>query len=153
MNLVHAVLFLAGSYHRLTVGFTQRKNRMFQVIAKDGQASGHAGRFTAFRATGRTGKVQDRWGSLLHDIGKMGLPDGILLKPGPPTDEEGVIMKKHPTFAYEMPPANTRRYLLWPKTETGFTGEPCNGKLLNTVRRGRLETQVMLCAGRLPYLF
>jgi putative nucleotidyltransferase with HDIG domain len=46
--------------------------------------------------------VQVRWGALLHDIGKMGVPDGILLKPGPLTDEEWVLMKKHPTFAYEM---------------------------------------------------
>jgi PAS domain S-box-containing protein/putative nucleotidyltransferase with HDIG domain len=46
--------------------------------------------------------VQVRWGALLHDIGKMGVPDGILLKPGPLTAEEWLIMKKHPTFAYEM---------------------------------------------------
>jgi PAS domain S-box-containing protein/putative nucleotidyltransferase with HDIG domain len=46
--------------------------------------------------------VQVRWGALLHDIGKMGVPDGILLKPGPLTDEEWVVMKKHPGFAYEM---------------------------------------------------
>jgi HD-GYP domain-containing protein (c-di-GMP phosphodiesterase class II) len=46
--------------------------------------------------------VQVRWGALLHDIGKMGVPDGILLKPGPLTEEEWVAMKKHPTFAYEM---------------------------------------------------
>jgi putative nucleotidyltransferase with HDIG domain len=46
--------------------------------------------------------TQVRWGALLHDIGKMGIPDGILLKPGPLTDEEWVIMKKHPVFAYEM---------------------------------------------------
>ncbi len=43
-----------------------------------------------------------RWGALLHDIGKMGVPDEILLKPGPLTDEEWVKMKKHPTFAYEL---------------------------------------------------
>jgi putative nucleotidyltransferase with HDIG domain len=43
-----------------------------------------------------------RWGALLHDIGKMGVPDGILLKPGPLTDEEWVLMRKHTTFAYEM---------------------------------------------------
>jgi len=46
--------------------------------------------------------TQVRRGALLHDIGKMGIPDGILLKPGPLTDEEWVIMRKHPTFAYEL---------------------------------------------------
>jgi PAS domain S-box-containing protein len=45
---------------------------------------------------------QVRWGALLHDIGKMGIPDGILLKPGPLTEEEWAIMRKHPVFAYEM---------------------------------------------------
>ena len=46
--------------------------------------------------------IQVRWGALLHDIGKMGVPDGILHKPGPLTDEEWLVMKKHPIFAYEM---------------------------------------------------
>jgi len=46
--------------------------------------------------------VQVRWGALLHDIGKMGLPDAILHKPGPLTDEEWAAMKRHPVFAYEM---------------------------------------------------
>jgi PAS domain S-box-containing protein/putative nucleotidyltransferase with HDIG domain len=46
--------------------------------------------------------VQVRWGALLHDIGKMGVPDGILLKRSSLTDEEWVAMKKHPTFAYEL---------------------------------------------------
>jgi HD-GYP domain-containing protein (c-di-GMP phosphodiesterase class II) len=32
----------------------------------------------------------------------MGVPDGILLKPEPLTEEEWVAMKKHPSFAYEM---------------------------------------------------
>jgi response regulator RpfG family c-di-GMP phosphodiesterase len=40
-------------------------------------------------------------GALLHDIGKLGIPDSILLKPGPLTDEEWVTMRKHPVFAYE----------------------------------------------------
>ncbi len=43
-----------------------------------------------------------RRGALLHDIGKMGIPDEILLKPGPFTENEWNWMHKHPTFAYEM---------------------------------------------------
>jgi HD-GYP domain-containing protein (c-di-GMP phosphodiesterase class II) len=46
--------------------------------------------------------VQVRRGALLHDIGKLGIPDEILLKPGPLTEEEWVIMKKHPQFAYDL---------------------------------------------------
>jgi PAS domain S-box-containing protein/putative nucleotidyltransferase with HDIG domain len=46
--------------------------------------------------------VHIRRGALLHDIGKMGIPDRILLKPGPLTEEEWVIMRKHPEYAYEM---------------------------------------------------
>ncbi|MBI5029873.1 MAG: PAS domain S-box protein [Chloroflexi bacterium] len=43
-----------------------------------------------------------RRGALLHDIGKMGIPDNILLKAGALTDEERRIMQKHPTYAYEL---------------------------------------------------
>jgi len=46
--------------------------------------------------------VHVRRGALLHDIGKMGIPDSILLKPGPLTDDEWVIMRKHPVYAYEL---------------------------------------------------
>ena len=41
-------------------------------------------------------------GALLHDIGKMGIPDAILLKPGPLNEEEWEIMRKHPEHAYNM---------------------------------------------------
>ncbi|MDR7401196.1 MAG: GAF domain-containing protein [Armatimonadota bacterium] len=49
--------------------------------------------------------VHIRRGALLHDIGKMGIPDAILLKPGPLTEDEWAVMRRHPDLA---------RQLLWP---------------------------------------
>jgi hypothetical protein len=43
-----------------------------------------------------------RRGAMLHDIGKMGVPDSILLKPESLTEEEWTIMKKHPEYAFQM---------------------------------------------------
>jgi HD-GYP domain-containing protein (c-di-GMP phosphodiesterase class II) len=42
-----------------------------------------------------------RRGALLHDIGKMAIPDSILLKPGPLTPEERLVVEKHPVYARE----------------------------------------------------
>ena len=41
-------------------------------------------------------------GVLLHDIGKMAIPDNVLLKPGPLTEDEWVLMRQHPVYAFEM---------------------------------------------------
>jgi len=41
-------------------------------------------------------------GSLLHDIGKMGIPDQILHKPGPLTEEEWEVMRQHPQYAFDL---------------------------------------------------
>jgi PAS domain S-box-containing protein len=46
--------------------------------------------------------VNIRWGALLHDIGKMGIPDSILLKPTKLSKMEWDVMKKHPALAHEM---------------------------------------------------
>jgi putative nucleotidyltransferase with HDIG domain len=72
-----------------TEGHTQRVTRMTVDLARTFGLSEHD-------------LVNVRWGALLHDIGKMGVPDGILLKPGALTDEEWVVMRKHPGLAYEM---------------------------------------------------
>lgn len=41
-------------------------------------------------------------GALLHDIGKMGIPDRILLKPEPLTEDDWAIMHQHPVYAYKL---------------------------------------------------
>lgn len=46
--------------------------------------------------------VHVRRGALLHDIGKMGVPDAILQKPGPLDDDEWAVMRKHPELAYRL---------------------------------------------------
>ena len=46
--------------------------------------------------------INIRRGALLHDIGKMGVPDDILTKPASLTPEEWTIMRKHPLFAYNL---------------------------------------------------
>lgn len=46
--------------------------------------------------------VHIRRGALLHDVGKMALPDSVLLKPGELTEEEQAVMRRHPEHAWEM---------------------------------------------------
>ncbi|MBN2084102.1 MAG: GAF domain-containing protein [Anaerolineales bacterium] len=76
---------------------------------RDRETEGHTLRVTDMtlrlaRSMGVTEEelVHMRRGALLHDIGKMGIPDNILLKPGPLTDEEWLVMRRHPEYAYEL---------------------------------------------------
>lgn len=46
--------------------------------------------------------IHVRRGALLHDIGKMAVPDAILMKPGPLTEDEQEIMRQHPMYAYNL---------------------------------------------------
>lgn len=73
---------------------------------RDRETEGHTRRVTdlTVRLARRLGIPEDeivhiRRGALLHDIGKMGIPDSILHKPGKLTDEEWQIMRKHPEMA------------------------------------------------------
>jgi len=75
---------------------------------RDRETEGHSQRVTDLtlrlaRAMGiaETDLVHIRRGALLHDTGKMGIPDAILLKPGPLSEEEWRVMRRHPTLAYE----------------------------------------------------
>jgi HD-GYP domain-containing protein (c-di-GMP phosphodiesterase class II) len=42
------------------------------------------------------------WGSLLHDVGKIGIPDAVLCKPGRLTSDEFTFIKVHPERSYEI---------------------------------------------------
>jgi PAS domain S-box-containing protein len=76
---------------------------------RDKETEGHSRRVTEMtvKLAGDFGIPPDklryvRWGALLHDIGKLAIPDEILHKPGALTGEEWVIMRKHPQFAYDL---------------------------------------------------
>jgi putative nucleotidyltransferase with HDIG domain len=76
---------------------------------RDKETEGHAQRVTSLTLAlaRRLGVPEERLphirrGALLHDIGKIGVPDHILKKPGPLDEEEWEIMRQHPLWAYEM---------------------------------------------------
>ena len=76
---------------------------------RDDETEGHSARVTemAVRLAKAMGLPPEdlkniRRGALLHDIGKMGIPNSILLKPGPLTEDEWEVMRKHPVYAYEL---------------------------------------------------
>jgi len=76
---------------------------------RDKETEGHTQRVTKLterlaRSMGVEGDelLHIRRGALLHDIGKMAIPDGILLKPGKLTDDERLLIQQHPLYAYEM---------------------------------------------------
>jgi PAS domain S-box-containing protein len=83
---------------------------------RDKETEGHTQRVTEMTlALARAMQIDEaqmvhiRRGSLLHDMGKLGIPDHILLKAEKLTDEEWLIMRKHPQFAYDM--LSSIRYL------------------------------------------
>jgi putative nucleotidyltransferase with HDIG domain len=76
---------------------------------KDAETEGHCQRVTAFTISiAKAMPVPNDYlpilarAAFLHDIGKMAIPDGILRKPGPLTDDEKQIMRKHCEIGYNM---------------------------------------------------
>lgn len=76
---------------------------------RDKETEGHTQRVTEMTArlalalgVNEAELVHIRRGALLHDIGKMGIPDHILHKPGPLTEDEWVTMRQHPGLARDM---------------------------------------------------
>ena len=76
---------------------------------RDNETEGHTQRVMEMTMSlaGMVGLKDDelihiRRGALLHDMGKMGIPDNILLKPGKLSEEEWEIMRRHPEYAHNM---------------------------------------------------
>lgn len=74
---------------RETHGHTQRVTRVTMQLARE-------------MGVPKEDRVHVRRGALLHDIGKMGVPDSILQKPGSLDDEEWEVMERHPDLAYRL---------------------------------------------------
>lgn len=85
---------------------------LYLIAATDGNEDtvGHSqlvARYTllltkALGVDDRAFSVEIERGAFLHDVGKIGIPDSILRKPGPLTDKEREIIKEHPFLGYEM---------------------------------------------------
>lgn len=76
---------------------------------RDFETQGHSDRVTSLSLTLakemalNSKEIQNvQWGALLHDVGKIGIPDYILHKPGPLNEDEWMVMKKHPEIGYAM---------------------------------------------------
>lgn len=102
-NLQRSQLELAMAYDYTLEGWSRA------LDMRDKETEGHTQRVTEMTVhmTRRNGfsdieLVHARRGAILHDIGKMGVPDQILLKPAPLTPEERKIIELHPTFAMEL---------------------------------------------------
>ncbi len=102
-GLQHANTELTRAYDATIEGWSQAMD------LRDKETEGHTLRVTELtvqlaRAMGISAEemIHVRRGALLHDMGKLGVPDNILLKPDKLTDEEWALMKKHPQFAFDM---------------------------------------------------
>ena len=102
-SLQRANMELSLAYEATIEGWSQA------LDLRDKETEGHSQRVTEMTLQmGKALKVGGeeinhmRRGALLHDIGKLGVPDAILLKVEKLTDEEWLIMRKHPEFAYDM---------------------------------------------------
>lgn len=94
---------LVDSYETTLAGWSRA------LDLRDNETEGHSARVTdlAVRLAVRMGVEGEalehiRRGAMLHDIGKIGVPDAILHKPGPLADEEWAVMRRHPEYAYDM---------------------------------------------------
>jgi len=102
-NLEQAHLQLLAAYDATIEGWSRAMD------LRDKETEGHTQRVTILsEKLARQAGIKDedliyiRRGALLHDIGKLGVPDSILLKSDKLTGEEWAIMRNHPQYAYDM---------------------------------------------------
>ena len=102
-NLQRSNIELAMAYDATIEGWSRA------LDMRDRETEGHTERVTemTLRLAEAMGIKKDsmihiRRGALLHDIGKMGISDSILLKRGPLDDEKWKIMHMHPVYAYDL---------------------------------------------------
>lgn len=101
---------IRDSHARLAAAYDETLEGWASLLdLRDRETEGHSRRVTALTVAlaagmGISGEELDhvRRGALLHDIGKMAIPDSILQKPGRLTPEEWEVMKQHPRLAFEM---------------------------------------------------
>jgi putative nucleotidyltransferase with HDIG domain len=97
------------SYNDIALAYDATLAGMVRILdLRHKEADGHTYRVTEMavrlaRALGIRGDdlVHIRRGALLHDIGKMAIPDTILFKTNMLTEDEWALIRKHPEFAYE----------------------------------------------------
>lgn len=101
-QLESALLTLQYTYDATIEGWVQA------LDLRDKESEGHTRRVTnlTVQLAWRMGIDEEtighyRRGALLHDVGKLGIPDSILHKRGPLTDEERFILRKHPDYAFQ----------------------------------------------------
>lgn len=110
MNTNHFPDELQRSKQELTLAYESTIEAWVRVLdMKSRDAAGHALRVTELtirlaRAMGIDNEqlVHFKHGALLHDIGHLGIPDAILFKPGPLTNEEWKVMQQHPFLGYSL---------------------------------------------------
>ncbi|MCE9646535.1 MAG: HD domain-containing protein [Chloroflexi bacterium] len=102
-NLQSANFELTMAYDKTIEGWSRAIN------LRDKETEEHSRRVTelTYQLAGRMGFSQPELGhicrgAVLHDIGKVAIPDNILLKPGPLNEEEWVVMRRHPLIAVEL---------------------------------------------------
>jgi len=94
----------AQLFHDVESGFLSTVQALAQAVdAKDSYTAGHSSRVTQYSVLIAEELGLDpelirkvRLSGLLHDVGKIGIMDSVLSKPGKLTDEEFALMKKHP---------------------------------------------------------